>query len=81
MQTTSAEVSFDLWDAESSHALAAGVAQFARDTGALGHLQYALNILARIHLLAGELRAAALMIEEDRLIAEVTGNPPVGMPR
>ena len=32
----SAEVAFDLWDAESSRELAAGVAQFARNSGALG---------------------------------------------
>jgi ATP/maltotriose-dependent transcriptional regulator MalT len=74
----SAEVAFDVWDAESSRVLATGVAQFARGTGALGSLQHALNTLARTHLLAGELSNAALMIDEDRLIAEVTGNPPTG---
>ena len=41
------------------------------------HLQLALSFLARSHLLAGELTTAALMIEEDRLIAEATGNPPL----
>jgi DNA-binding CsgD family transcriptional regulator len=76
--TTSAEVAFELWDAESARALADCVAQFARETGALGHLQHALNALAKIHLLAGELSTAALLAEEDRLIAEVTGNPSVG---
>jgi DNA-binding CsgD family transcriptional regulator len=40
-------------------------------------LQLALSFLARSHLLAGELATAALMIEEDRLIAEATGNPPL----
>jgi DNA-binding CsgD family transcriptional regulator len=70
-------IAFELWDVESAHALAARVAQFARDTGALVHLQFALNILARTHVLAGEFTIAALMIEEDRVIAEVTGNPPV----
>ena len=70
-------VALELWDAESSHALAARVAQFARDTGALLHLQFALNFLAVTHLLAGELATAARLIEEDRLIAEATGNPPV----
>jgi DNA-binding CsgD family transcriptional regulator len=45
--------------------------------GALVHLQFALNYLARAHLLAGDLATTALMIEEDRLIAEATGNPPV----
>ena len=59
------------------HALAARQAQFARDTGALLHLQLALSFLARTLLLAGELATAARMIEEDRLIAEATGNPPL----
>jgi len=42
------------------------------------HLQYALNFLATTHLFAGELTTAARLVEEDRLIAEVTGNPPAG---
>ena len=75
---SSAIAALELWDAESWHALAARETQFARDTGALVHLQFALNFLARSHLLAGELTTAALMIEEDRLIAEVTGYPPLG---
>jgi DNA-binding CsgD family transcriptional regulator len=71
-------VALELWEAESWHALAAVQAQFARDTGALVHLQYALNFLAMAHLFAGDLATAARLIDEDRLIAEVTGNPPVG---
>jgi DNA-binding CsgD family transcriptional regulator len=70
-------VAVELWDAEAWHVLAARQAQFARDAGALVHLQLALSFLARSHLLAGELTTAALMIEEERLIAEVTGNPPL----
>jgi hypothetical protein len=69
-------VAVELWDAESWHALAARQVQFARDTGALVHLQYALNLVAITHLLAGELTTTALMTEEDRLIADATGNPP-----
>ena len=64
--------------AESSQALAARLVQSARNTGALVHLQFALDFLARTHLRAGELRSAARLVEEDRLIAEVTGNPPIG---
>jgi DNA-binding CsgD family transcriptional regulator len=71
-------VALELWDADSWHALAAVQAQVARDTGALVHLQYALNFLAMSHLFAGELTTAAWLVDEDRLIAEVTGNPPVG---
>jgi DNA-binding CsgD family transcriptional regulator len=70
-------IALELWDAESWLALATRQAEFARDVGALVHLQFALNYLARVHVLAGELAAAALMIEEDRVIAEATGNPPV----
>ena len=74
---TSAAIASELWDAESWHALATRQVQFARDTGALVHLQYALNFLAVTHLVAGELTTAALFVEEDRLIAEATGNPPI----
>jgi DNA-binding CsgD family transcriptional regulator len=69
-------IALELWDAESLHALAAGQVELARRTGALVHLQFALNYLARSHILAGELTVAARLIEEDRLIAEATGNPP-----
>jgi DNA-binding CsgD family transcriptional regulator len=74
----SALVALELWDADSWHAVAAVQAQSARDAGALVHLQYALNFLASAHLLAGELTTAARLVDEDRLIAEATGNPPVG---
>jgi DNA-binding CsgD family transcriptional regulator len=73
----SALIALELWDAESAHALSARQARYARDTGALVHLQFALNFLARTHILSGELVAAALVLEEDRLIADATGNPPV----
>ncbi len=67
----------ELWDAESWHALVARQVQFARGTGAPVHLQLALNSLAWIHLVAGELSTAAQLFEEDRLIGEATGNPPI----
>ena len=68
-------VALEMWDDEALHLLAARQVQVARDTGALVHLQFALSFLARSHMLAGELTAAALMIDEARLIAEATGNP------
>jgi ATP/maltotriose-dependent transcriptional regulator MalT len=67
----------ELWDAGSWHTLAARQVQFARDTGALVQLQAALNLLSWTHLLAGELTTAAQLLEEDRLVAEATGDPPV----
>ena len=71
-------VAQELWDDESWFALAARPAQVARDAGALVQLQFVLNFLAVPHLLAGELGTAERLIEEDRMIAEATRNPPVG---
>ena len=67
----------ELWDDEAIHLLAARQVQVARDTGALVHLQFALSFLARSHMLAGELTAAALLLDEADLIAEASGNPPL----
>jgi DNA-binding CsgD family transcriptional regulator len=67
-------VALEMWDDEALHLLAARQVQVARDAGALAHLQFALSFLARSHMLAGELIAATLMIDEARLIAEATGN-------
>jgi DNA-binding CsgD family transcriptional regulator len=71
-------VALELWDADSWHALVTAQAQFARDSGALVQLQYALNSLAAAHLFAGELATATRLLEEERLIGAATGNPPIG---
>jgi DNA-binding CsgD family transcriptional regulator len=68
-------VALEMWDDQALHVLAVRQVQVARDTGALGHLQFSLSFLARSHMLAGELTAATLIIDEARLIAEATGNP------
>src|SRR5580698_736754 len=70
-------IAMELWDFESWQTLAAGQVEFARSTGALMHLAFALNYLARTHILAGELTTAARLVEEDHVIAEAAGNPPV----
>jgi DNA-binding CsgD family transcriptional regulator len=70
-------VAMEVWDFEAWHALAAGQVQVARDLGALVHLQFALTFLVVPLILRGDLTAAARLIEEDRMIAEATGNPPV----
>ena len=67
----------ELWDADAWHTLAGRREQFARDTGALVQLQFALQMLAWSHVLGGQLNKAALLIEEDRTLATATGNPPV----
>jgi DNA-binding CsgD family transcriptional regulator len=71
-------IAMELWDFESGHALAARQVQVARDMGALVQLQFAISNLGLHHLLAGELSTAERLIEEDGLIAEAIGNPPVG---
>jgi DNA-binding CsgD family transcriptional regulator len=71
-------IALELSDFEFWHALAAHRVQVARDTGALVQLQFAISSLGLYHLLAGEMSAAERLIDEDRLIAEATGNPPVG---
>src|SRR6266851_6866530 len=68
----------ELWDFDSWHALAAHQVQVARDMGALVQLQLAISNLGVHQLVAGELTATGRLIEEDRLIAEATGNPPIG---
>jgi DNA-binding CsgD family transcriptional regulator len=68
-------VALEMWDDEALHRLASRQVQVARDAGALVHLQFALSFLARSHMLAGELTAATLTLDETRSIAEATGNP------
>jgi DNA-binding CsgD family transcriptional regulator len=73
----SALVALELWDADAWQFLADRLARAARQSGALVHLRLALNFSAGTSLLAGELTVAAVMVEEDRLIAEATGNTPI----
>ncbi|HEX3362994.1 MAG TPA: AAA family ATPase [Solirubrobacterales bacterium] len=67
-------LSLELWDEEALHVLAARQVQLARDAGALGHLEFALSFLARSHIAAGELAAAATLLDEAARVAEATGN-------
>jgi DNA-binding CsgD family transcriptional regulator len=68
----------ELWDFEAGRALAELQVQRARDAGALVQLQLAANVLAINEMLAGRLTDAAALIEEDRMVADITGNPAVG---
>jgi DNA-binding CsgD family transcriptional regulator len=70
-------VALEMWDDEAVHLLATRQVQLAREAGALVHLQFALSFLARSHMLAGDLTAATVTIDEAGLIAEATGNPPL----
>ena len=66
----------ELWDYESWHRLAVDQVVFARDTGALVHLQSALGFLGWTHVVAGELNAAALLFQESGFLAEATKYSP-----
>jgi len=72
-------IGLELCDPESWYALTTAQVRFARETGALVHLQFALNYLASAQVAMGELAAAARLMEEDHLIAEATGNPPIAL--
>jgi DNA-binding CsgD family transcriptional regulator len=71
-------VATELWDFETGHAVADLLVQRARDTGALVQLQFAGNELAVNDMLAGRLTDAGALVEEDRMVSDITGNPPVG---
>ena len=72
-----ANAALELWDADAWHVLAERQVRVARDMGALVRLQFALQFLARSHLVGGDLAAAAQANEEDRAIAAATGTSPV----
>jgi DNA-binding CsgD family transcriptional regulator len=78
LSAASGLVTPEVWDDESWQAMAADWVRFARETGALVQLQFALNLLAWVKMLCGELTVAASLTEEDRLIAEATGGSPLG---
>jgi DNA-binding CsgD family transcriptional regulator len=64
----------DLWDDEAWDVLATRHVDLARDAGALVELPIALHTRIGVHLNAGELTAAAALLEEVEVIAEVTGS-------
>ncbi|MEA2450169.1 MAG: hypothetical protein QOG63_2101, partial [Thermoleophilaceae bacterium] len=65
----------DLWDDEAWDVLANRHVELARDAGALVELPIALHTRIGVHLNAGELTAAAALLEEVEVIAEATGSP------
>jgi DNA-binding CsgD family transcriptional regulator len=64
----------DLWDDEIWDVLSARQVQLARDAGALTVLPIALVTRIALHLIAGELAAAASLVEELAAILEATGS-------
>ena len=70
-------IATEVWDYEAGRALAERQVRVARGAGALVQLQFAPNFLANNLVLAGDLPAAAALLEEDRLVSKMTGVPPV----
>jgi DNA-binding CsgD family transcriptional regulator len=65
----------DLWDDESWDLLCTRHVQLLREVGALNLLPLALSARIGLHLFAGELAAAAPLVEEVAAISEATANP------
>ena len=70
-------IAVELWDADAVHTLATRQLEVAREAGALVQLRLALNFLGGSLVHSGELAMAELLFDEDRLVAEATGNQPV----
>ncbi len=70
-------IATEVWDFDASRLFGEHQVKLARDTGALVQLQFALNFLASNYLLSGKTSAAGALIDEDRTVAEATGNQSV----
>ena len=66
--------SVHLWDDARWEAISERHVQIARETGALGELPLALSQRVYAHLFAGELTAAASLVDEIRAATEATGS-------
>ncbi len=67
-------LSIHLWEDVRWQAISEAHVQIARETGALGELPLALSQRVYAHLFAGELTAAALLVDEIRAATEATGS-------
>src|SRR5918999_724124 len=74
------QAAVNLWDDQMWEVAATRYVQLARHTGVLPVLPLALNQRIAVHTFAGELAAAAALVEEARAISEATGShiPPYG---
>jgi len=61
-----------MWDYESWDSLTARQVRAAREVGALGQLPLALSTRVGVHVFAGELQAAASLVEQSDALAEAT---------
>ncbi|TYT24797.1 LuxR family transcriptional regulator, partial [Luteimonas viscosa] len=66
-----------LWDDESMYVLASRAVRVAREAGALATLPAALNALALVLVITGELARASELFAEEDAITRATGAPPL----
>jgi DNA-binding CsgD family transcriptional regulator len=70
-----------IWDYEAWDSLTRQQVRAAREVGALAHLPLALSTRVGVHLFAGEIRAAASLVEQADVLGEATDGrivPPYG---
>jgi DNA-binding CsgD family transcriptional regulator len=67
----------ELWDEDAWYALSTRNVRVAREMGALVLLQFGLQSVIRVRLLAGDLAGATQAVEEVHTLAEATGTSPV----
>jgi DNA-binding CsgD family transcriptional regulator len=70
-------IAADLWDDERWHVVATRHVAITREAGALSELPGALDSLAAVHLFAGELAAAASLVDEVTTVCAAIGSNPV----
>jgi DNA-binding CsgD family transcriptional regulator len=70
-------LALEMWDDETWHALATRSLAICRDRGALAELPNALTYRASMHVLAGELDAASVLLDESYAISQATGSVPL----
>ena len=73
-RTLAAHMAVALWDDELWEMVLSRHVELAREMGALGELPLVLNARLTLHLLAGELTAAAALGDEARAVTEATGS-------
>ena len=70
----------DLWDDETWDLLSSRQLELVRSAGALSAVPFALTARSAVHLVCGDLRAAASQVDEIRVVSDATGiaSPPYG---
>ena len=73
-------VAADLWDDETWDLLSARQLELVRAAGALTAIPFALTARSAVHLVGGDVHAAASQVDEIRTVSEATGiaSPPYG---